>query len=1001
MYTGINSYAISEVTLLCPKEVLELVDRFNRNREAYLSAGYNEEQLRNEFINPFFITFGWDVYNEQGYAEAYKDVIHEEAIKIGGATKAPDYCFRIGGTRKFFLEAKRPSVKIKEDAGSAFQLRRYAWSANLPLSILTNFEEFAVYDCRIKPHKDDKASIGRILHINCEEFPARWDEIYSIFARDAVLKGSFDKYAESTRRKKGTAEVDDAFLKEIERWRENLARNIALRNTNLTQRELNFAVQMTIDRMIFLRICEDRGIEQYGRLMSLLNGEKVYQRLFELFRLADERYNSGLFHFRAEKERASEPDELTPALAIDDKALKEIIRDIYYPESPYEFSVLPADILGQVYEQFLGKVIRLTAGHHAVVEDKPEVKKAGGVYYTPTYIVDYIVKNTVGKLLEGKNPRQAEKIKILDPACGSGSFLLGAYQKLLDWHIDWYIKSRGIYAAGKRSKNPVIYQTQGGGWRLTTSERKRILLNSMYGVDIDPQAVEVTKLSLLLKVLEGENQQTIDRQFKLLHERALPDLSDNIKCGNSLIGPDFYEGKQINLFDEEERYRVNTFDWHAEFPEIFTRRNPGFDAVIGNPPYFSAVRLERPVQNYLKRKYIDLWASRNDISYYFLLSATRISKAYVSFIVPRYYLNSFYAKNFRGYMANSGFVEVVDTGNYQCFPGVNILTTIFTLKICDLHGVRYCFADNLANRINIKEILDVSGQEVISDNWNFSTNKKLLAKITLNKDLLGKYFKVAKGMSTGLNRAFEIDYTSVSRFSNRKFLRPLIKNGDIRRYVAHRKPRFVIFLEDITDLKELTAYKCHLTSFEKELKARKSASGLWFHYSTPRNRDFWDWKGTKIVVPFMATENRFALESRNVISTSGDVNALVPQFGSSGYKITYFLGLLNSKLMNFYHRMTTKLKRGGYMEYVSKQLHNLPVYPVDFSNPSDKSRHDEMVKLVELMLDLHKRISALKTEHEKTVLQRQIDATDKQIDNLVYELYNLTDDEIKIVEGTM
>ncbi|MDA8238820.1 MAG: hypothetical protein M0Z67_00450 [Nitrospiraceae bacterium] len=298
----------------------------------------------------------------------------------------------------------------------------------------------------------------------------------------------------------------------------------------------------------------------------------VYRRLFQIFRNADERYNSGLFHFENEKTRHESPDDLTPSLDIDDKTLKEIIRRLYYPESPYEFSVLPADILGQVYEQFLGKVIRLTAGHRAIVEEKPEVRKAGGVYYTPTYIVDYIVKNTVGKLLnpdgydapvipakagiqsetldprlheddkpiKTMTPKEVSKIRILDPACGSGSFLLGAYQFLLDWHRDWYVNNvPQKWAAGK---NPVVYQAQGGDWHLTTAEKKRILLNNIYGVDIDSQAVEVTKLSLLLKVLEGENNQTLERQLRFFHERALPDLGDNIKCGNSLIGPDFYEG---------------------------------------------------------------------------------------------------------------------------------------------------------------------------------------------------------------------------------------------------------------------------------------------------------------------------------------------------------------------------------------------------------------------------------------------------------------------------
>ena len=545
-----------------PPIIHELVERFAQHRDAYQSTSYNETQLRREFLDPFFKALGWDVDNEAGHAEAYKDVIHEDAIKVGGATKAPDYCFRIGGRRIFFLEAKKPAIDVKHDDNPAFQLRRYAWSAKLPLSILSDFEEFAVYDCRLKPNQRDKAAIGRTLFLTFEQYIDKWDEIAGIFSKQAVQKGSFDKYAESGRRKRGTAEVDAAFLTEIESWRDVLARNLALRNDDLNQRDLNFAVQRTIDRIIFLRMCEDRGVEPYGQLMGLLNGERVCRRLRELFERADERYNSGLFHFHAEKGRVEPPDELTPALSLDDKPLKDIIRGLYYPESPYEFSVLPAEILGQVYEQFLGKVIRLTPAHKAVVEDKPEVKKAGGVYYTPAYIVDYIVAETVGKLCAGKKPNDVAKLRVLDPACGSGSFLVGAYQFLLDWHRDWYLAD----GPGRHVKK--IYQGHGGQWFLTTVEKKRILLNNIYGVDIDSQAVEVTKLSLLLKVLENENQESLERQLRLLHERALPDLGSNIKCGNSLVGPDYYDDKQILDNDEDEQLRINAFDWFAEFPKI-------------------------------------------------------------------------------------------------------------------------------------------------------------------------------------------------------------------------------------------------------------------------------------------------------------------------------------------------------------------------------------------------------------------------------------------------
>ena len=311
--------------LAAPKEIVDLVERFESNLESYKSGHYNETQVRREFVDPFFKALGWDIDNEQGFAEAYKDVIHEDAVKVGTTTKAPDYSFRIGGQRKFFLEAKKPSVDIKDDIHPAFQLRRYAWTMKLPLSILTDFEEFAVYDCSVKPDKMDKASNARIFYLNYKDYLTRWDEIAGIFSKNAVMKGSFDRYAADKKSKRGTSAVDVVFLEEIAGWREILARNIALRNTELSTKDLNYAVQAIVDRIVFLRICEDRGIERSMRLQDLLNGERVYPRLCEFFRRADERYNSGIFHFEKEPGRES-PDTLTLSLNIDDKPLKEIIK---------------------------------------------------------------------------------------------------------------------------------------------------------------------------------------------------------------------------------------------------------------------------------------------------------------------------------------------------------------------------------------------------------------------------------------------------------------------------------------------------------------------------------------------------------------------------------------------------------------------------------------------------------------------------------------------------
>ena len=327
--------------------------------------------------------------------------------------------------------------------------------------------------------------------------------------------------------------------------------------------ELNFAVQRTIDRIIFLRMGEDRGAEDYEQLKTIAEKDRVYRRLLELFDEADQKYNSGIFHFNKESNRAEPEDTLTPTLHFDDKTLSDIILNLYYPKSPYAFSVLSIDILGQVYERFLGRVIRLTEGHHVRVEEKPEVRKAGGVYYTPSAIVQYIVKNTIGKICENKIPSEISTLRILDPACGFGSFLIAAYTFLLDYHLNWYVK------AGPQNHQTQVYFGDDNEYHLTTKEKKRILVDHIFGVDKDSQAVEVTKLNLLLKVLEGERSESLEQQQKLFKERALPDLGKNITWGNSLIDPTFYQ--RAELFAESNQLPIG-FDWEREFSTSPQRR---------------------------------------------------------------------------------------------------------------------------------------------------------------------------------------------------------------------------------------------------------------------------------------------------------------------------------------------------------------------------------------------------------------------------------------------
>jgi type I restriction-modification system DNA methylase subunit len=1025
-----------------PKQLEDLIARFDQNIEAYQNQAYNETQVRREFIDPFFEALGWDVANKAGHAEAYKDVIHEDAIKVGGATKAPDYSFRVGGTRKFFLEAKKPAVSIKDDTSPAYQLRRYAWSAKLPLSILTNFAELAVYDCRLPPREKDKASTGRVLYLAYKEYDQRWDEIAKIFSKEAVLQGSFDKFAEAGKGKKGTSQVDAEFLAEIESWREALAKNLALRNPRLSVRDLNFAVQRTIDRIIFLRMCEDRGVEQYEQLQALLNGENAYKRLHRLYRLADEKYNSGLFHFEEEKGRAEAPDKLSLNLKIDDKALKDIIRRLYYPESPYEFSVLGGDILGNVYEQFLGKVIRLTAGHHAVVEDKPEVKKAGGVYYTPAYIVDYIVNNTVGKLCEGKSPREIGKLRILDPACGSGSFLIGAYTSLLNHHRDWYVKE------GSQKHTKEIYQGSGGQWLLTTQEKKRILLNNIYGVDIDSQAVEVTKLSLLLKVLEGESEETIGKNLKLFHERALPDLGNNVKCGNSLIGPNFHQNKQMSLLGDEDRYRINAFDWHSEFPDIFPSPSArgtkgeglgGFDAVIGNPPYVRIQALQEwaPIEvEHYKTAFKSASKGNYDIYVVFVEKGLSLlnKNGRLGFILPHKFFNAQYGEPLREVIAKGKHLaEVIHFGDQQVFAGA---TTYTSLLFLDKAGSSQCRV------VKVKDLTTWRGNggasegfvpatRITAAEWNFTVGEgtDLFEKLRKMPLKLGDLTHLFVGLQTDADDVFILEEvrrekdrvlcesasTGQQHWFEQDHLKPFLKGSlNIRRYYLSDVTKRLIFPYDVKDGKapliDEKEYRrryplaWHYLEQNRERLASRNKGRMgkeWYGYVYKKNHTLFG--ALKLLVPAIATGSCFAadLEGKYYFVGSGGG-------GGGGYGITlrestkfsyaYLLGLLNSKLLSGYLKGTSTPFRGGFIALNRQYIEQLPIRGIDLSDPAEKARHDKMVVLVERMLDLRKKLAAAKNPNDKTNLQREIETTDRQIDQVVYLLYGLTEGEIKIVE---
>jgi hypothetical protein len=1023
-----SSDVVPPVSPACPDSVKRLVDRFATQSDIVTRTDYNETQLRIDYINPLFDALGWDMSNAQGYAEQYREVVHEDRVRVAGQTKAPDYSFRVGGQRKYFLEAKKPAVDIRNNWEPAYQLRRYAWSAKLAVSILTDFEELAVYDARIPPKQLEKPSVGRREYLIYTDFVARWDFLSGTFSKYAVLRGDFDRYCES-KKGRGAQAFDDAFLEEIEGWRKLLASNLALRNESLSEGGLNFAVQRIVDRIIFLRIAEDRGTETVGQLQGLLNGENTYDRLQVIFRAADARYNSGLFHFARERDRDEAPDTLTPGLEIDDKTLKDILAALYYPRSPYEFTMVSADILGSVYERFLGKVITLTAGHRAKIEDKPEVRKAGGVYYTPVYIVDYIVKNTVGKLLEGKTPKEAAKLKVLDPACGSGSFLIGAYQFLLDWYLKQYLSSDP--AALAAAKNPVVRPNAAGGFSLTIAERKRILLDHIHGVDLDGQAVEVTKLNLLLKCLEGETSQTLGFESRLFRERALPDLGKNILCGNSLIGTDIMITDAWKEMSDEEKAKVNPFDYARAFPGVFKGKEGGFDAVIGNPPYIRIHNLvdNSPVEVALyQQQYSSAAFGKVDIYVVFMergLSLLRPSGV-LGFITPNKFLQADYGVGIRRIISEQQCLSLlVDFGSAQIFDGATTYTSLVFLTNgkCDRFGF-----EELNKDASPKDFLARLAPEACDaasltpETWTLGRKDSLqaIAKIEIAGRPLTDFLDLLiTGVKTGNNAVFSLDVEHESGGMikatcedsgeeveiEREVTRPYAKAESLKRYQITAKGRSLLYPyaieEGRTRLIAAEVFKqkhprawSHLLRHKTALEGRqkgKLRGPNWYGLSFASAIEMFD--AAKLVTPTLSPTNAFSYDESRLTFPQGAGGGcgLVPK---SGVSHLYLLGCLNSRLLTFYFQRISSRFQGGWFAYEPRYLKRIPIV-----DPTAKEKQaKEIAALADSMLSLHKRLAAETLPQRREQLEREIDATDRQIDALVYQLYGLTDDEIRIVE---
>lgn len=996
------------------------LEDFKNNLRYYDQSSYKEGRVETEYIEPFFEFLGWDVRNLNGVSELYKDVIKRATVEVDGRAKEPDYSFTISGNPVFFVESKRPSESIYDNGMYSLQLRTYAYSAKIPISILTNFKEFAIYDCRIKPKKEDKASVSRIFYKKFEAYLESFDFIYDTFSRSAVVRGSLNSYVES-KGQKGTSEVDDDFLIELEGWRERLAKSIAAMNKELKVDDLNFVIPRILNCILFLRIAEDKNIEQFEKLRSLTKSKNIFRELLTYFKATSDKYNSGLFDF--------ETDNRIPSIKIDGKLLAEIIEELYFPNSPYDFRVLNIDILGSAYERFLGKTIRLTESHRVKIEDKHEVKKAGGIYYTPPFVVDYIIKNTIGRLVEHKSLKEIEKIRILDPACGSGTFLVRAYSFMLDWRLKYYLTDPQKY----KSK---VFQLTNGQWALTTEVRKSILLNNIFGVDIDQQAVELTKLSLLLKALENETKESVYRQLKLVNEKVLPNIDKNIRWGNSIVNHTYFNQATITENLDEQK-KVNPFDWDSQDRGFgYLQVSPKFDVIIGNPPYVKEYTSRDPFKQVKRTDLKKYYQGKMDLWYIFTCKAIDLlkDKGLHSFIALNNWTTNFGASIMRDkILLETKLASFLDFNEYPIFKQrASNQTMIFVLekilpkepykmkysKLIDKSITKEELTSYLSNSITTNKIesfdyivnpdllkgkpitfTDSSLEKIltkIDNRANYHLSEKSVAQgiVSPQETVINSHLKYLD-MEAELNDGIfvltkdEVDNLKLKN-DEKEIVKPYYSTDQLFRYYGNSRNTKWIIYSNVSVRKNINNFpniRDHLNRFKKVMTSDFAPYGL----HRARDQEFF---GGEKVVSLRKTSQPFFTYTDFPCYVSQTYFILKP----TDINLKYLTGLLNSNLIFFWLKYRGK-KQGEQLQIDKEPLMALPLYNSKPEISAESELRIKIVDEVDNIIGLTKKL--IVSESNKNIIEMQIRASEDRINDSVYELYGINNAEKELIESKL
>lgn len=996
--------------------IQSLVNKYKLERSGCLRSGYNETQVRNDYINPFLKCLGWDVDNEQGRNHFLRDVLQEEFIEVEdeNSKKNPDYTLRINGIRKLFVEVKKPSIRITTSSSAAFQTRRYGWNANLGISILTNFEHLILYDCRFKPDVSENEQFARYRIFSFEEYIDSWDEIKELISFQSANSGRLDELFSLDDRRGQT--FDEYFLLQIEKWRKKLAITALEKNEGLNDDDLNFLIQRLLNRIIFLRICEDRTIEKYETLRNI----RSYDELKSLFKQSDKKFNSGLFDFIE--------DTLSLTIDIDSQILIEIFNELYYPLSPYNFSVVDPSILSQIYERFLGSRIGMDEDRQLMMFQEPEVSASNGVVPTPKIIVEQIIKDTLGPLVKGKSVSELTEMKVADICCGSGTFLISTFDFMQRTFLE-----RLVAEGGKNPEN--IYQINESSWALTLKAKREILETNIFGVDVNPYAAEVSEFSLLLKLLEGESKATVESFIDQHSQKVLPNLKGNVKCGNSLVDSNFFKVNSNAIKDDALLQRINPFDWEKEFR--FLTDSAGFDAIVGNPPY---VRIQNMVR--FAKEEVEFYQSPN--SGYSVSRSDTIDKYYVfieralsllngtgrlGYIIPHKFFLIKGGKSLRNLIStHAQIAKIAHFGVAQVFPDRSTYTAILILQkekseFFEFKKVRRISAESLDNT---RDIILYDSAEFKSEPWIFLSpvTKSIFNKVRSERTRpLKDFAEICVGLQTSADKIYifvpEGETSTTYRFSKggvtweieKGICQPAIYDltfGSFDTIEGNAKLIFPYSIEngsaelfDEEFFQDNFPLAYSYLSSEKERLEKRNLQGRepkWYQFGRSQSLVKFI-NEPKLIWSVLATSAPYTLDLSCLLFTGGGNGPYYGLINNSKYELEYFLGILTNPLFEDMVKSGASEFRGSYYSHGKQFIENLPIWEVDFSNPSELDKYNRIIALVKELILTQGRLKTSPYLPIRNVFRRKKELLFSQLIDLVNHLYGITKEEYDAVSN--